>query len=286
VAVESPWRVVIITQILSIAAGFTQLIRELGHEPVGLLFTRRSRVDTPPPLQAAKFMTKLLVEGPPELDLLVPRDRTRIAPLLEALEPDLVLCTVFPWRIPAEALAVPRLGAVNGHPSLLPRYRGPHPMAWAIRNGEAEIGLTFHRMDEQFDSGPILAQKAVPLDDQETLETLEPKLAAATEELLPIVFERLARGEEGDPQGAEEASYQSVFAGEELVEIDWSRPARDVHNLVRAWRFVPVAIGERGPLGEVDGRRVRVLRTRLEPGEGLQVECGDGPIWVVETEPV
>ncbi len=58
---------------------------------------------------------------------------------------------------------MPRLGIVNGHPSLLPRYRGPFPIAWAIRNGETEIGMTFHLMDAAFDTGNVLAQKAVPL---------------------------------------------------------------------------------------------------------------------------
>ena len=71
--------------------------------------------------------------APPELDVVMPASRERIAPLLRALEPDLALCVGFPWKLPADALAVPRLGVVNTHPSLLPRYRGPIPSAWAIR---------------------------------------------------------------------------------------------------------------------------------------------------------
>jgi methionyl-tRNA formyltransferase len=282
--VEVPWRVAIISQILAVAKGFTELVRALGHQPVGLLFARRAG-DAPRPPQAREFLANLLLDAPAELDLVVPRDRTRVAPLLRVLEPDLVLCLGFPWRIPAEALTVPRLGIVNAHPSLLPRYRGPHPVAWAARHGEPEIGLTFHRMDEQFDTGPILAQKPVPLDDDESWETLEPKIAAASAELLPRVFARLARGDAGDPQAAEAATYYSMFGGDELVEIDWSRPSREIHDLVRGWRFAPFTPGERGPLTELDGERVRVLRTRLEPGEGRRIECGDGPLWIVETEP-
>ena len=67
---------------------------------------------------------------------------------------------------------MPRLGIVNGHPSLLPRYRGPFPIAWAVRNGETEIGMSFHLMDAAFDTGNVLAQKAIPLDDDDTDETL------------------------------------------------------------------------------------------------------------------
>ena len=63
---------------------------------------------------------------------------------------------------------MPPLGIVNGHPSLLPRYRGPFPLAWAVRNGEREIGLTYHLMDAEFDTGNLLAQAAIPLDDDDT----------------------------------------------------------------------------------------------------------------------
>ncbi len=72
---------------------------------------------------------------------------------------------------------MPRLGIVNGHPSLLPHYRGPIPVAWAVRNGETEIGLTYHLMDEQFDTGNVLAQAPIPLDDEWSFEELNSKFA-------------------------------------------------------------------------------------------------------------
>ena len=79
---------------------------------------------------------------------------------------------------------MPKLGIVNGHPSLLPRYRGPSPVSWAIRNGETEIGYTLHHMDAELDTGPILAQGSVTLDDEHSWEELEPKLVPAVGELL------------------------------------------------------------------------------------------------------
>jgi methionyl-tRNA formyltransferase len=277
------WKVVIVSQVLPAVLGYDGALRAAGHEPVALLTARRTRADT------ARYPDfEALVGGAPtHLDVLVPRDRTQMAPLLAAYEPDLVLCTGFPWRIPPDALAVPRLGAVNGHPSLLPRWRGPSPVAWAIRNDERELGFTFHRMDEDFDTGPVLAQGVVPLDDSdEDWDTLGEKVAPLAFGLMARVLERLEAGDPGDPQEGE-PSYAPFF-DDDYVELDWSRPAREVHNQVRAWRFMPFqpSGGVRGPVAQLDGRQVRVLRTRLEPGEGERVDCADGPIWVLETEPV
>ena len=107
----------------------------------------------------------MLDELPTDLDLLMPARRASIAPLLASVRPDLVVCMGFPWKVPADALAVPRLGWINGHPSLLPHHRGPVPVAWAIRDGEEEFGVTFHRMDAELDAGPILAQKTLPIGE-------------------------------------------------------------------------------------------------------------------------
>ena len=104
----------------------------------------------------------LVDAAPRHLDILVGQTSARFAALLGALEPDVALSGAFPLRIPAEALRVPRHGVVNGHPSLLPALRGPNPIGWALRNGDAEIGFTFHRMDEDFDTGSLLARLAEP----------------------------------------------------------------------------------------------------------------------------
>ena len=276
------WKVVIVSQVLPAVVGYDGALRAAGHDPVALLTTRRSRDDAEryPDFQA------LVADAPSHLDVVMPRDRTQMAPLLAAYEPDLVLCTGFGWRIPPEALAVPKIGAVNGHPSLLPRWRGPSPVAWALRNGETELGFTFHLMDEDFDTGAVLSQGSVPLDDEDdSWDTLGEKIGPLAMGLLHRALERLEAGDRGDPQMGE-SSYAPFF-GEDYVSLDWSRPAREVHNQVRAWRFMPFSpvIPDRGPIAELDGEAVRVLRTRLAPGEGVRVECADGPIWVLETEP-
>ncbi len=169
-------------------------------------------------------MNELLQAAPPELDVVMPASRDRIAPLLRHFDPDLALCIGFPWKIPPDALAAPRHGIVNGHPSLLPRYRGPSPVSSAIRNGESEIGFTFHYMDAELDTGNILGQERIALGDEHGWEELTPKLATVVGNILPGVLERVARGDPGDPQDESEASYFRLFEPE-YAWIDWSRSA-------------------------------------------------------------
>jgi methionyl-tRNA formyltransferase len=278
---DAPWRDVIVSQIPMVAHANADFTRSIGHEPVAHV-AARPRAELADQPQMREWAANLLIEGPRDLDLVYPAGRDALARVLRAYGPDLVLCTAFPWRMPAEALAVPRLGCVNGHPSLLPRYRGPTPVAWAVRNGESEIGLTYHLMDEQFDTGAILAQKAVPLAADDTDETLWPKFGAASAELLPLVFERLGRGDRGEPQ--EGGDYQSLFDAD-YVLVDPGRAAHEIHTQVRAWSFAPFGKGERGPILERDGERLRLLRTSLVEVEGAErLECADGPVWILESE--
>jgi methionyl-tRNA formyltransferase len=89
-----------------------------------------------------------------------------------------------------------------------------------------------------------------------------------------------------DPQDEAEATYAGIFEPA-YVEVDWSNDARFIHNQTRGWKMSPPVGGRRGPLAQLDGRRVRLLRTQLD-GErgGFRVDCGDGPLWVLDSEPV
>jgi methionyl-tRNA formyltransferase len=279
---DAPWRVVVVSQIPRVAAGYVEIVRGLGHEPVAHLAARfEPKFDNP---RLREFVGGLVIDSPRDVELVFPAGRERIATVLRWYEPDLLLCTAFPWRIPPEALAVPTIACVNGHPSMLPRYRGPMPMAWAIRKGETEIGMTYHLMDEQFDSGNILAQASVPLDDDETNETLWPKLGAASADLLPTVFERLARGDRGDLQ--EGGDYQSFF-DDDYAFVDTTQTAAEVHRQVRAWKFAFIGKNLRGPILERDGERRRLAATSLTEVEGAErLDCADGPLWILESETV
>jgi methionyl-tRNA formyltransferase len=223
-----------------------------------------------------------LIRAAGDLDVVMPSSRERIAPLLRHFEPDLALCIGFPWKIPPDALATPKHGIVNGHPSLLPRYRGPSPVSWAIRNGDREIGFTFHYMDAELDTGNILAQASCRLGDEHTWDELTPKLVTLVGEMFPSVLERVERGDRGDPQ-PEGGSYLSFFEPE-YAWIDWTRSRVEIERQVRAWRFHSQVTGERGALTELDGETMRVLRASLEPIEGRAMECADGKLWIAETE--
>ena len=277
---NAPWRVVFITVVPAVAQGYTEVVRALGHEPVAVIAPRRRAPGNPPNALASKMLT----DAPEGLDLLFVEKRKSIAPLLRSYEADLAICTGFPWLIPAEAIAAPRHGIVNGHPSLLPRYRGPFPVAWAVRNGEREIGMTYHLMDAAFDTGPILSQVAVPLDDGDTWDELQAKFAEVTPQLLAEVFERLAAGDRGDEQVGE-GEYQSVFEGDYWY-VDLTQTAVDVHRQTRAWTFMPPVMPVLGPILERDGTSIRLLRTSLTEVAGAErIECADGPLWILESEP-
>jgi len=272
-------RVVIVTRIPPVLAGFDAVVREAGHEPVAFLTMRNVDGRYGPPAETGG----LVMGAAEELDVLLPARRRSIAPLLASVEPDLVVCMGFPWKIPPDALAVPRLGWLNGHPSLLPRHRGPLPVAWAIRDGDDEIGITFHRMDADLDTGPILSQRPYPLGELESPDVFYPRLGLVVGEALAEALERLAAGDEGTPQ-QEGGSYETFFS-EDDAWLDISRAALDVHRLVWAWRYAFSPGGTRGALLELDGAPVRVLATSLTEVDGARrLECGDEPLWVVETE--
>lgn len=273
----------------SAAAGIPTLLDALGHDAVALVTMRNAR--------RPEHTARILEAAPAGVDVLVPSVKSQVAPLLRAYEPDLAICTGFGWLLPEDALAVPRLGIVNGHPSLLPRYRGPNPFGWTLRNGDAEVGFTFHLMDADFDTGPILAQGSAPLTPEDTMTTLLDRLPGLVSDLLPTALTRLESGDRGDPQPTGGGSYAPLFE-DEFAELDWTKPAWEVHNQVRSW-FLPTVSGIMGPLTTLAGRRVRVLGSELvdlasdtEPGAIVErdgrtvlVQCADRPLRILETEP-
>jgi methionyl-tRNA formyltransferase len=256
------------------------MLRSSGHEPVGVVTTalggERYGGET---LGAIAGLAR---EG---IDVLVAGSSRRIAPLLASLDADVAVSAAFPLLIPADALAVPRFGIVNTHPALLPRYRGPNPIAWAVRNGERELGYTVHRMDAGFDTGPLLVQATTPIDDVEQADELFGRMIELLGSLLPDALSRVERGEPGDPQPVDGASYAGFFEPE-YVEIDWSRTVSEVRRQVLAWGVAAVRPGSAGAIATIDGERVRVRRVAIDASAGgTRMECADGPLWIVESEP-
>jgi methionyl-tRNA formyltransferase len=278
---EPSWRVALISTVPPVAQSLTAALRELGHEPVAVITARRGEPIPDRPTISDET-------APAGLDVLLARDKWSMEPLLRATGPDLALCWGFPWRIPQAALDVPRLGSVNCHPALLPRHRGPIPMAWAIRAGDASYGVTWHRMDSELDTGPILAQAPVPMEDDDfDITVVGPRIGSVAIGLLPTVLARIAAGDPGDPQPTDGVTWAGHF-GDDYAEVDWSQPTRRIHDQVRAWAFTFGLSPVVGPVATLDGQRVRLLRTSLtDPGgNARRVECGDGPLWIVESEPL
>jgi methionyl-tRNA formyltransferase len=274
------WRIVLVTTVPIVAQGLADALRNLGHEPVAVMSARRER-----PMPDRPAMTD--DAAPAGLDVLLPASKHAIEPLLRAYGPDLMVCWGFPWKIPLPALQVPRFGSINCHPALLPRHRGPVPLAWAFRDGDGRFGVTWHRMDAELDTGPVLAQAPVPMEDDDfDISVVGPRMGAIAVGMLPRVLERVAAGDAGDPQPADGATWAAHF-GEDYATIDWTQPARRVHDQVRAWQFTFGLAPVVGPIAELDGRWVRVTRTSLtDPGgDARRVEAGDGPIWLVRWEP-
>ncbi|MFJ9445275.1 methionyl-tRNA formyltransferase [Kitasatospora sp. NPDC101235] len=260
------------------AKGFANLqapCTEAGHETVAYVCAASA---------AGAAVGDVLSQLPPGVDLLLPHSTAGLAHALSGYRPDLVVCNGFPWKLPAEVLRVPRLGVLNVHPSLLPRHRGPMPIHWAVRHGDPETGVTIHWMDESFDTGRILVQRGgVVLPDDLDGDSVFAEIQALSRELLPEALELAAGGHPGTPQDRDGATYEGLM-GPLCAVIDWSASRRDVHDLVRTFRvgLFPVP----GPLAVVDGRWVAVLKSRVEPGDGVRMECADGPLWIVESVPV
>ena len=272
-----------ICSIRPIAVALARALRDLGHDPVALLAPRRDEENAP------EFLRLTGSTAPPDVDLLFAKDKWSIERLLRAYGPDLTVCWGFPWKIPQAALDVARLGSINQHPALLPRHRGPIPFAWTLRRGDSEWGFTWHRMDAELDTGNILVQGSLPVEDDDVdIAEFGPKLMRAALELLPRALERVAAGDPGDPQPTGGATWAGHFEDDDYVRIDWAQPARKVHDQVRAWHLTFGMSGLRAPVAELDGEQVVLLQTRLSDpgGDARRVECGDGPIWIVSSEPL
>lgn len=270
------WRAVVFSQAAPAIVAIDAGLRAMGHEPVAVVTARTRR--------NPEFFARIHTETPKDVDVLHPADKSRIAPLIRHYEFDLLICSGFPWLLPPEVLALPRLGAVNCHMSLLPRWRGPNSVGWAIRAGEKELGLTIHRMDERFDTGPILAQGSVPMpEDVWGPAEIAPHVTRMGAELLPHALARIAAGEPGDPQPDGDHP-QAGFFEDDYRWADFTRPGEEVLRQLRAWQFDSNPNGPAGPLAKIDGRTVRITRATSQSGAGTRVECADRPIWILSTE--
>ena len=200
------------------------------------------------------------------------------ARLLADQRPDLLVVVSFGLIIPRWFLDAPSAGAINVHPSLLPKYRGPSPMQWAVRNGDAETGITIIAMTERMDAGDILYQEKTPIGRDEDMAALSVRLSLRAGEILPPVVEKvLAQGMAGAvPQDEGQATYTSMVT-KEMGLIDWNAAADEVLRQVSAFVLWPTAYTF------LDGRMLKVYRAKI-PAGAYPREAGPGTIVSVSPE--
>jgi methionyl-tRNA formyltransferase len=211
---------------------------------------------------------------------------------LAGLHPDLIVVVAYGLILPPAVLAIPRLGCVNVHASLLPRWRGAAPIQRAILAGDAGTGVCLMQMEAGLDTGPVLACKPCAIAADDTGSRLHDKLALQGARLLAANLDALERGElVPRPQDDALASYAGKLEKSE-ARIDWSRPATDLARMVRAFNSWPVAETR------YDGRQLRIWEAipvqgdvTVPPGtvlsatrEGIDVACGDGHLRILRLQ--
>jgi methionyl-tRNA formyltransferase len=258
----------------------------------------RGRRLAPPPVKVAAEELGLAVLQPPTLRDAEPLDAIR------ALQPEAIVAVAYGQILRQELLDIPPRGVLNVHPSLLPRHRGASPIAGAILAGDDETGVSIMLMDAGMDSGPILAQRRVPIAPEDTTLNLTPNLAELGADLLAETLPRwLASEIEPQPQDARQATVTQLIRKENGV-IDWSLPAIDIWRRVRAYHTWP------GATTTLDGEPLLIRAawslagtSREPPGTivamppgvppkdvgyyppGFAVQTGDGLIAIITLQP-
>jgi methionyl-tRNA formyltransferase len=209
--------------------------------------------------------------------------------LLESLKPDAIAIIAYGQIIPARLLPIPKLGWINVHASLLPKFRGAAPINWAIANGETKTGVTTMRIDAGMDTGEMLLRREIEIAPTETTPELAARLAELGAPLLVETLRGIAAGAiDPEPQESSQATYAPVLKRED-GRIDWNRPAEQIYNRMRGFTPWPGAYTTfRGQLchlsGEVVSNTEREKPAAGPPGTlahasgAVLVACGDATL--------
>jgi len=213
--------------------------------------------------------------------------------LLKKLAPDFVVIIAYGQIIPARLLPIPKLGWINLHASLLPKYRGAAPINWAIVNGETQTGVTTMRIDAGMDTGEMLLQREIEIGARETAPELAARMAESGAPLTAETLRGLAAGTIAlKAQNHAEASYAPMLKKED-GRIDWNRPAMEIYNRMRGFAPWPGAyttfrgqtchvwgepVSKAGGAGLPSGARVGAPGTLLGEKNELYVRCGDATV--------
>ena len=231
------------------------------------------------PVQSAAETLKIPVRTPARLR--DPADQAAFA----ALGADLAVVAAYGLILPKAILDAPRLGCINLHASLLPRWRGAAPIQRALLAGDRETGLTIFRMEPSLDTGPIIASQSVPISDRSTAASLHDELAGVAAGMVVAAVDDLAAGRAHPvPQAEKGVTYAAKIEKAE-GRLDWTRPTEALERQLRALNPWP------GCWTEIGDQTLRVLAGRTVPGSGdhqgvpgevldeiLTVACGEGAL--------
>ena len=239
-----------------IAAQTLKALLDIKHEIIGV-FTQpdkpvgRKQILTPPPVKVCATSAGIPVYQPTTL-----RDGTALN-ILKELNPDIIVVVAYGKLLPKEILDLPKFGCVNGHASLLPKYRGSSPIQWCIVCGEKQTGVTTMLMDEGMDTGDMLDHVTVDIADTDTADTLYDKLSVAAASLMCLTLEKIENGTASPTKQDNAAATYAPIIKKEMALIDFNKPAIDIHNLVRGFYSWPTAYFM------LEGKRLKVFVTEL-----------------------
>jgi methionyl-tRNA formyltransferase len=237
----------------------------------------RGKADRPSPVQARAEALGLQVRHPVSL-------RSEIAASdFAALGADVAVVVAYGLILPQAVLDAPRLGCLNIHASLLPRWRGAAPIHRAIMAGDQETGVCIMQMEAGLDTGPVLLREATPIGDEETTADLHDRLSAMGARLICDALDRLPLP--AVPQPEDGVTYAAKIDKAE-ARVDFTKPAVEVDRLIRGLSPFP------GAWVQVGAERVKLLRSRLADGQGapgqvlggFTIACGAGAVEVTEAQ--
>ena len=250
-----------------------ELVITNPDEPAG-----RGYAPKAPPVKVAAERAGLKVFQPTKLK--VPETQA----VVSEFRPDAIVVVAYGHIIPNWMIELPRLGCINLHASLLPKYRGAAPIAWAIARGERVTGVTTMKIDAGLDTGDMLLKRELSIEDEDTTETLSAKLSTIGAELMVKTLRGLERGEiQPQAQDASQATLAPMLKKQD-GRVDWTLAADEISRRVRAFQPWPVAATTfRGKLLRIWSARPMVTAPRsqdpgavFEQAGSLLIACGDG----------
>ena len=259
--------------------------------PVRLVVTQPDRPSgrgltlSPSPVKQSALALGLPITQPESI-----KNNDEFRAQLAALKPDAIIVVGYGRILPQWMIALPRLGNINLHASLLPKYRGAAPIQWAIARGEEVTGVTTMRIDTGLDTGDILLQKEIPINPEDTAETLAPTLAAVGADLVVDTLHRLQAGTVNPyPQDHAKATLAPILKKED-GRIDFRRTAQEICNRLRGFQPWP------GAFTTFRGKNLHVwdaaVSQRSLPPAELLIEndllfvgCGGNALALLELQP-